>query len=95
MNRIDTPPIFDGIDLVKNPVQKWLRQFNRWIIIHDIPIIRKREIMETVLDSPALEEYNEAVGNGGIVPVCLVDSRRMEIGGRSGFYPRRSTDGCR
>ena len=64
MNSISTPPEFDGFDLVAKPVRKWLKAYNRWIVVNNIPVRRKREIMETVLESPTFEEYKEVMADG-------------------------------
>jgi hypothetical protein len=59
------PPEFTGFDLIAQPVNKWLKRFNRWIILNNIGIARKREIMESVLDSPALDMYLLAIAAEG------------------------------
>ena len=59
------PPEFTGFDLIAQPVNKWLKRFNRWIILNNVGIARKREIMESVLDSPALDMYLRAIAAEG------------------------------
>src|SRR4051812_20319509 len=67
MNTIGAVPEFNGYDLIEMPVSKWIKKFNNWNLVNDIPIERKRGIMEGVLDSPAQEMFQEAVAAGGIL----------------------------
>ena len=67
MNPIGAVPEFNGYDLIDMPVSKWIKKFNNWNLVNDIPIERKRGIMEGVIDSPAQEMFQEAVAAGGIL----------------------------
>jgi deoxyuridine 5'-triphosphate nucleotidohydrolase len=77
MNPITAPPIFSGYDPINKPVTDWLKNLNRWFIIHNIPLERKRPIMETCLEEPANQDYQDAIADGG----DLHDDIMAEAGG--------------
>ncbi len=65
MNRTNEPPTFSGYDLSNQTVTDFIKDFNRWIAINDIPMGRKRQILEACLEDPAAQDFAEAILPGG------------------------------
>src|SRR4051812_18773730 len=65
MNRTNEPPTFSGYDLSNQSITDYIKDFNRWIAINNIPMERKRQILEACLEDPAAQDFAEAILPGG------------------------------
>jgi hypothetical protein len=71
------PPTFNGFDPITEPVEVFLQHLRRYFAINNIEKNRWSPILDTLIEEPALTQYNNAlttpVANGGIRPNVPVD----------------------
>ena len=65
MNRTNEPPLFSGFDLINYPVTSFIKDYNRWVAINNIPMDRKQTIFENCLEDPATRDFAAAIAVTG------------------------------
>ena len=65
MNTTNQPPLFSGYDLINYPVTSFIKDYNRWVAINNIPMDRKQTIFENCLEYPAATDYAAATAATG------------------------------
>ena len=71
MNRTNEPPLFSGFDLINYPVTSFIKDYNRWVAINNIPMDCKQTIFENCLEDPATRDFAAAIAATGDLPPHL------------------------